>query len=104
MAINKFRTFRIDDNLTSRFQDNVSDFTSQLENKPQLDSVILKDIAVVSGSDNFISHKLGRPFQGWQIIDKDAASDFWQPSGATNKDLFLTLQSTANCTISILVF
>lgn len=102
--LNKFKTFRIDDQQASRFQDNVSDFTSQLENKLQLDSVIIKDVVLTTGQDNLIAHKLGREYQGWQLIDKDANSDVWRTPGATNKDLFLTLQSTANCTISILVF
>ena len=102
--LNKLKTFTCVDSEVSRFQSFVFDFTSQLTSKPQLDSRIIEGVELVSGTAKQIEHKLGRKLLGWQIIDIDSNANVWQPATATNKELFLKLQSSANCKISILVF
>lgn len=98
-----FKTIRLNEVDESLFQDNASNFCAQLSAQPQLDAVILKDIAIVSGGDTPIPHTLGRKWVGWHLVNIDSNATVWAPD-ATNKELFLTLRPSANCIISILVF
>lgn len=101
--LKKFRTVRLNEVDESLFQDNVSDYLSQLDNKPQLDSVIIPNINL-STNPLAISHGLGRTWVGWQLINQNTNTVVWSPSSAVNNNLFLTLEAGASCTVSILVF
>ena len=71
---------------------------------PANNSLILKDIALVSG-DNTINHKLGRKLQGYIIVGINAAATIYDKQ-ATNQmpQLTLVLNSSAPATAQILVF
>lgn len=102
--LKKFNQLRVlTDSTVSRFQDHVAQFTSQLESQPQLDNVILKDVALAAGL-NRVEHKLGRVFQGWQLIDQDTNATVWRDTSIGEKELFLSLRTSTACTVSILVF
>lgn len=62
----------------------------------QLDDIILDT------GDNVINHKLGRQPQGWVIVDIDAAAVIYRSAEMTPKTL--TLNSDADCTVSIYVY
>lgn len=62
---------------------------------------ILKEVELRVGN-NKIAHKLGRRPQGWLILDINAAAQIYR--SADFDDLFLTLNSDAQATISLGVF
>lgn len=71
---------------------------------PSLQSIILKDIALINGTTT-INHLLGRTLTGWRIIRINAAATIYDKQ-ATNQspDLTLVLVSNAACTVSLEVF
>lgn len=81
----------------------VADFAKQISSKPQLDSVLVKNVRLFASSDNPVPHLLGREYVGWQLTDLDANAVVWR-SSTQLKDKFLTLRTSADCTVSILVF
>ena len=64
--------------------------------------VQLTNIALVSGKDNSIPTTLNRTQQGWFITDNNTNCTVWrtQPFNSTT----LTLQCSANTTVSIWVY
>lgn len=68
---------------------------------PMSSPSILKGIQISTGS-NIINHKLGRTPQGWVIIDANAQISLYR--SAEFNDLTLTLTSSANATIALMVF
>ena len=101
--LNRFKTIRLGEVDDSLFQNNVSQFVSQLENKSQLDSVIISDVAL-STTPTEVAHTLGRDWVGWHLVNLDSNAVVYSPTSATNKQLFLTLTASASCTVSVLVF
>lgn len=70
-------------------------------NSPLTNPLILQGIKIVAG-DNVINHLLQRRQQGWIISDIDAAISLYR-SQAFN-DLTLTLTSSGNATVNLVVF
>lgn len=69
---------------------------------PQLHGTLLLNINLVSGTPLSINTLLSRMQQGWIITDITADAAVWrtQPFNKTT----LTLQSSADCTISLWVY
>ena len=63
---------------------------------------ILGEVELQANRNTKIAHKLGRKPQGWLILDINAAAQVYRSEDFN--DLFLTLYSTANATISLGVF
>ena len=61
----------------------------------------LQNVSITSGT-NVINHQLGRTQLGWYIVDQNAAATFYRSQPFNN--LTLTLNSSANCVISLWVF
>lgn len=76
-------------------------FFSYLNNKPQLDSILLTSVALKAGQ-NQVSHKLGKPPTGWTVVDNTANAIIWRSSSSNNTTLFLS--STAATTVSLVLF
>lgn len=69
--------------------------------KPLNSGNLLTNINLVTGV-NVINHRLGRLMQGWIVTDQNSNATFYRSSSLN--DLTLTLTSSANSTVSILVF
>lgn len=71
---------------------------------PLNSSIILKNITLSAGS-NTVSTTLGRNLQGYIVIGQNAASDIYD-SQSTNPtpSTTLLLNSSAACTVNLLVF
>lgn len=94
-----------EDELVDRFQDNVEAFTNQLSQKQIIDGQILKNITLITGSVNEVSHKLGRELTGWIIIRNRANSILWDSQDSNlRKGLTLLLNCTANTVVDLWVF
>lgn len=74
---------------------------NQFTNNPSLQSQLLKNISLSSGT-TIINHKLGRIPQGWRIVDIDGAATIYR-SAAFNS-LTLSLHSSAAVNITLEVF
>lgn len=73
-------------------------------NAPQNSSLILKNIALTTGS-NVINHKLGKKLQGWVIVRQRALASIYDTQDSNQTpDLTLQLTSNANVTVDIEVF
>jgi hypothetical protein len=76
-------------------------FTSILA-KPQLDSVLLKSVTLVAGT-NQIPHTLGRAWTGWIVIDTQGENLFY--TGAQqDPTTYLSLIANNSGVISLQVF
>jgi len=99
------RQFNVVDADLDRLYQNVARFARQFTDKPLIDGIILKDLSLLSASDNSINHKLGREIQGWVIINKTAQSDIWAvPTKQTRTSKTLVLNCSADVTVSLYVF
>jgi hypothetical protein len=81
-----------------------SNWSSQLNPiivNPGLQISLLKDINLVTGN-NVINHKLQRNQQGWYVVDITGVADIYRNAPLNN--LTLTLNSSANVTVSLMVF
>lgn len=69
---------------------------------PILQGLLISDVALLANTPKLIQTGLGRLQQGWFPIDKTSNTAIWrtQPFNAQT----LTLESSANTTISIWVF
>lgn len=71
---------------------------------PANNSLILKEVILTTGS-NIVNHLLGRKLQGWAIIRKRAAAEIYDTQDANSMpELTLTLTSSANVTVDLMVF
>lgn len=70
--------------------------------KPLLNGVLLKNIALEMNVPKAINHLLQRLPQGWILVDQDASANVWRAAEFNN--LTLTLESSADVTISLWVF
>lgn len=68
---------------------------------PLSSSNILTSIPLAIGV-NVINHLLARKMQGWFISDIDAASTIYRSAPLNDKTI--TLNSSANCNINLVVF
>lgn len=100
-----FKKIFTDDPLQQRLQDSVAASFSQFEKLPQLDSVIIEDVALTVAVDNQVQHSLQRRVVGWQIIRINAGAIVYEsPTINTLPSSTIILRTTANCTVSILFF
>lgn len=69
---------------------------------PMLNGVAINGISLTASTPLAIPTTLNRMQQGWFIIDNNANANVWRT--AAFNDLTLTLEASANTTISIWVF
>jgi hypothetical protein len=90
---------------TSKFQDNVETSFSEIMSKDILNGVLIKNVVLVSGQNNIISHKLERELQGFVVVRQRANSIIWDSQDSnTLKKLTLILNCSANVEIDIWCF
>lgn len=69
---------------------------------PMLNGNMISTISLVTSTPQAINHLLQRKPQGWFLMDNTADAVVWR--SAPFNDLSITLESSANTTISIWVF
>lgn len=85
-------------------QDNITRSLDELAEKTQLDSFILTDIDLDTGTTN-VEHKLGYAWSGWYIVDINAnATVYRDPDSTADTTKFIPLIATAECTVKMVVF
>ena len=99
-----FATIAKADNLPelfNRHQDQVQEFNTTINKKPQIDSLTLHSINLTDGY-NQVPHTLGKVLTGWTVIDQNAPATIhrYQPSDSTTLFLF----SDIVVTISLQVY
>ena len=93
-----------DDQGTQLSRENVKKFVKPIEDNPLLDGVLIEDIIFSGAVTVNVTHKLGRKPRGWILTDLTGGLvDVARNTGAFD-DKFLSLASSAACTISIWVF
>jgi ATP-dependent protease ClpP protease subunit len=104
-SLNPLERLKVKDSELSSVQDNVIRSVAPILQKVIIDGQILEDISIATGAVRNISHGLGRPITGYFIMKRNANAQIWD-SEATNtqKDIYLKLNSSANCIVSIWVF
>ena len=89
------------------FQMMQSQWSSQLNPvlaKPQIQSSILKNVALTTGT-NTINHLLGRPLQGWKVIRLRGPATIYDLQDTNQmQNLTLVLSSSANVVIDLEIF
>lgn len=101
MRARDFKTFSSDNEDVNRVQDNVSDAIFPLITASLTGHILVSDIALVAGVPSQVSHKLGRAIKGWLPVAPNAAAQIFER--ARNKTT-VTLEATADVTLSLLVF
>lgn len=90
-----------DDQTVQLMQTKWASILNPLLAQPLSSNSILPGVVLQVG-DNVINHLLGRQMQGWIISDIDALSSIYRTS-PFNKTT-LTLNSSAVCTVDLVVF
>lgn len=100
----KLPNFQNTDRDFQLLQSSWSSVLNPILQKEILNSLILKNISLVSGN-NTINHRLGRTLQGWIIVRQRSSASFYdvQDSNLT-PDLTLVLHSSGSVSIDLLVF
>lgn len=69
---------------------------------PILDGVMLQDISLIANTPKVVNHLLQRKQQGWFLTDNTANTAVWRTKAFN--DTTITLEASANTTISVWVF
>ena len=85
-----------------RAQTNVDVVVQNLKGSLILDGTLLENVSI-STSGTAVDHKLGREYRGYIICGNDTFSNLKIVS-STNKKLFINLQASVNCTVTLWVF
>lgn len=104
----KFKAFKklsSDDALINRLQENVQQALLPVSSSEIIDGILLKNVELVSATDNAVQHKLGRVPLGWAVVGKRSQADVWDgQSTNSNKSLILVLRCSANVVVDLWVF
>lgn len=102
--MHKIQRINTPDRIINMIQDNISNIVEPIASAPILDSIILNNIALKTGS-NSIPHKLGRTLTGWFIVRQRSAGTVYDTQDTNpNPQTFLRLTASANITVDLFVF
>ena len=62
---------------------------------------VFLEASLTAASSTAVNHMLGRPLQGWIIVDISAAASVWKSSSTNN---VLNLQTSADCNVKLYIF
>jgi hypothetical protein len=87
-------------------QDNISHALDQLLGKDTLDQVLLKNVTLLPGIINPVSHGLGRKLEGYIVVRNHGGYAVLTDHQDSNQsqDLLLLLTTPALVTVDLLVF
>lgn len=101
--IKPFAPINVNDYDLSRVQDAVENYARPISNSIIIDGILLEGVALTTGVDNLIETRLGRPWTAWMLARLSANAVVYEGIVQSNKNKFLNLNSTANCTVSLWV-
>jgi hypothetical protein len=90
---------------TVDLQQLISKWSSQLNPllaNPLLQGGQISNVVLVASTPQTINHLLGKMQTGWIITDQNAAAEVYRTQPFN--DLTLTLEASANCTVSLWVY
>jgi hypothetical protein len=100
----KIAQVQIADPDVSRFQQTVVERVNTISGIAFLDGAMLQSVSLKVG-DNQIPHKLGRAYNGYEILRmRKAASAIFDNSDDASMTKYLTLNSSVACTVDVWVF
>ena len=89
-------------------QANVEKILTPLSRTPYFDGVLLENITVTAGGVTNVEHKLGRKVRGYFITSKSTTASIVDYLNNTafdsQRDLYLSLSTTADCVVNIWIF
>jgi hypothetical protein len=100
MAITKLTIFNTSDKDLMLMQTSWASALNALLSKPITQSLILKNVPLVSGT-NTINHTLGRKLVGWIVIRQRTTGSTYYDTQDTNPMPELTLQLVASGTMNV---
>lgn len=95
-----FKKINSGDYVTGTIQDNVAEALDAVNKSQIIDGGLMEDIDLVSGQTNLIAHRLGRTLRFWILVRQDTNSTVWETQ-SDNPELFLTLNCSSNCKVSL---
>jgi hypothetical protein len=101
MAIQQITKVQSADPVINRIQIQLAKLNPVLAN-PLLNGNIVT-ATLNSSAPVAIPHKLGRPWQGWTLVEVDASVNVYRV-GNDNAQQVLNLQASGACTVSVLIF
>lgn len=99
MRLDAFKRLFFNDQVMSRFQDNVTTWTDQLSGCPFLRGVLIETL--ITSSDTIINHGLGKTPEGYLVLSQDANTPIWK---ITSNENAITLKASTNVNVKIWVF
>lgn len=81
-------------------QDNIDKAITPLQAIPMVGGNVIAGVSLMSGQDNQVAHKLGRTVRYFIIMNLNADSTVWQTGMSES---YLTLQCSADCTVTLWV-
>ena len=103
MALPQLRRTNTADRILGMLEDSVANLYAWLAGQPHLDARLVAGVRLAAGSSNKISHLLGRTMSGWVVVRKRATADIWEDA-STDPRLFLSLETSADVEVDLLVF
>ena len=104
MALKDFKTIQSKDPDLNKVQDNIKFYLDQF-NSRLLNGLIVEAVELDAAATVEVSHKLGRAYQGWIILDQNGSAIIWRDAGSSSdKTKFLPLKTSADVTVNIWVF
>ena len=80
----KFLKLQTKNEELNRVQGNVEVSLNPIIDVPILNGVLVSNVGILSGSDTYISHKLGRRYRGFLEAGKTAEAIIWESGTANN--------------------
>lgn len=100
-----FKKIKSEDYTLQKVQDNIESEFLRINNGIFQDGIRKASVALVSGSDNKITHGLGRDYLGFIVINKNANADVWLSSTTNNfKKNQILLSASATVTVDLWIF
>lgn len=100
MGAPSFSSINTPDKNLQLIQDNITKTITPVLAMPMVGGNTLTQVSLVSGQDNQIPHKLGRPSQYFLVIQQNANSNVWQVSA---DGTYIVLRCSASCIVSLWV-
>lgn len=94
--------------LFNLLQANIEKALTPVMRTPILDGVLLENVNLVSGAVNKVEHKLGRKVRGYLIVSNSTPASIYDYLNNTaydsQRDVYLSLSTSASCTVNLWVF
>lgn len=87
-------------------QDNISKALTPIENSPLIGGVVLRNITITSGVDNFIPHTLNRFPQIYFVGIPNVNTTIWSPvstflNGNNVNAQYINLRASTTCVVNV---